>query len=96
VFTSDRDGDNEIYRMSPNGSNVQQLTFNAVDDEYPNWSPDGRMIVFNSDRDDNFDVYSMRAWVVIDDMSSGNLTIGGRPITTEGVQEILVGAPVGA
>jgi len=35
-------------------------------------------------------------WVVIDDMSSGNLTIGGRPITTEGVQEILVGAPVGA
>jgi 4-oxalocrotonate tautomerase len=35
-------------------------------------------------------------WVVIDDMSSGQLTIGGRPITTEGVQEVLAGAPAGA
>jgi 4-oxalocrotonate tautomerase len=34
-------------------------------------------------------------WVVIDDMSSGQLTIGGRPITTEGVKEILAGAPAG-
>jgi 4-oxalocrotonate tautomerase len=35
-------------------------------------------------------------WVVIDDMSSGQLTIGGRPITTEGVKELLDGAPAGA
>jgi 4-oxalocrotonate tautomerase len=35
-------------------------------------------------------------WVVIDDMSSGHLTIGGRPITTEGVKEVLEGAPAGA
>ncbi|MCW2985135.1 MAG: hypothetical protein JWR63_2705, partial [Conexibacter sp.] len=35
-------------------------------------------------------------WVVIDDMSSGHLTIGGRPVTTEGVNEILAGAPAGA
>jgi 4-oxalocrotonate tautomerase len=32
-------------------------------------------------------------WVVIDDMATGQLTIGGRPVTTEGVQEILAGAP---
>jgi 4-oxalocrotonate tautomerase len=32
-------------------------------------------------------------WVVIDDMSSGQLTIGGRPVTTEGVKEILAGEP---
>jgi 4-oxalocrotonate tautomerase len=32
-------------------------------------------------------------WVVIDDISSGQLTIGGRPITTEGVQEVLAEAP---
>ena len=35
-------------------------------------------------------------WVVIDDISSGELTIGGRPVTTEGVKEILAGAPAGA
>lgn len=34
-------------------------------------------------------------WVVIDDMSSGHLTIGGRPITTEAVKEILAGSPAG-
>jgi 4-oxalocrotonate tautomerase len=32
-------------------------------------------------------------WVVIDDMASGQFTIGGRPVTTEGVNEMLAGAP---
>ena len=32
-------------------------------------------------------------WVVIDDMTSGHLTIGGRPITTAVVKEVLAGAP---
>jgi 4-oxalocrotonate tautomerase len=32
-------------------------------------------------------------WVVIDDIASGKLTIGGRPVTTEGVGEALAGAP---
>jgi 4-oxalocrotonate tautomerase len=35
-------------------------------------------------------------WVLIDDMSSGQFTIGGRPVTTEGVREMLAGAPAGA
>jgi 4-oxalocrotonate tautomerase len=35
-------------------------------------------------------------WVIIDDISTGQLTIGGRPITTEGVNEILDGAPASA
>jgi 4-oxalocrotonate tautomerase len=34
-------------------------------------------------------------WVVIDDLSSGHLTIGGRPITTEGVKQVLAGEPAG-
>jgi hypothetical protein len=33
---------------------------------------------------------------VIDDMSSGQFTIGGRPITTEGVKDLLTGAPASA
>jgi 4-oxalocrotonate tautomerase len=35
-------------------------------------------------------------WVVIDDMASGKFTIGGRPVTTEGVHEILASAPATA
>lgn len=35
-------------------------------------------------------------WVVIDDMATGQLTIGGRPVTTEGVKEIVAGTPVAA
>jgi 4-oxalocrotonate tautomerase len=35
-------------------------------------------------------------WVVIDDMSSGQFTIGGRPITTEGVKDILAPTPANA
>ena len=31
-------------------------------------------------------------WVVIDDLSSGHFTIGGRPVTTAGVKEVLAGA----
>jgi 4-oxalocrotonate tautomerase len=33
-------------------------------------------------------------WVVIDDIASGKLTIGGRPLTTEAVHEALAGAPM--
>ena len=32
-------------------------------------------------------------WVVIDDMSSGHLTIGGNTVTTAGVHELLSTAP---
>jgi 4-oxalocrotonate tautomerase len=32
-------------------------------------------------------------WVVIDDMDSGHLTIGGDPVTTEGVHQLLGHAP---
>jgi 4-oxalocrotonate tautomerase len=35
-------------------------------------------------------------WVVIDDMTSGEFTIGGRPVTTAGVKEILSGTPAHA
>ena len=33
-------------------------------------------------------------WVVIDDMSSGHFTIGGSPVTTEGVHQLLGRSPV--
>jgi Tol biopolymer transport system component len=67
AFTHGPDVDSvwDIYTMSPDGSRVRQLTSGALDNEFPNWSPDGTRIVFNSLRDEplgeNYEVYSMRA-----------------------------------
>ena len=39
VFTSARDGDNDIYLMRPDGSNVVNLTNNTRSDFQPRWGP---------------------------------------------------------
>jgi len=45
AFSSNRDGDYEVFRMDPEGA-VSQLTFNLSTDRQPEWSPDGREILF--------------------------------------------------
>jgi Tol biopolymer transport system component len=47
--------------MSVNGSGVVRLTNNTADDLHPVWSPDGSRIAFASDRDGNFNIYTMSA-----------------------------------
>ncbi len=61
LFQSDRDGDNEIYVMNADGSELMQLTQNEASDEYPIWSPDGKQIAFISNRDGSYDLYLMTA-----------------------------------
>jgi hypothetical protein len=61
VFTSDRDGDSEIYLMNADGSNQQRLTNNSVSDSYPALSPDGTKVAFTSYRNNNLDIYIMNA-----------------------------------
>jgi 4-oxalocrotonate tautomerase len=34
-------------------------------------------------------------WVIVDDIRSGQLSIGAKPITTEAVKEMLAGEPAG-
>ena len=51
VFHSKRDGNFEIYVMDADGGNQRRLTSNSDKDLFPSWSPDGKRIVFHSDRD---------------------------------------------
>ena len=51
AFSSKRDGNFEIYVMGVHGGNPRRLTNNPARDYAPSWSPDGKRIVFCSDRD---------------------------------------------
>ena len=51
VFTSDRDGNEEIYIMNQDGTAQRNLTNNPANEWFPTSSPDGQQIAFASDRD---------------------------------------------
>ena len=53
--------DYDILTMRTNGSHQRALTHNPADDYGPFPSPNGRKIVFNSDRDGNHEIFIMRA-----------------------------------
>ncbi len=59
VFSSNRDGDWDIYSMDVNGNNLAQLADHPASDEDPACSPDGRGIAFTSERDLTPDLYVM-------------------------------------
>jgi len=62
VFSSNRDGDYEIYSISSSdGSDLRQLTETdrSSYDWHPVWSPDGSRIAFASNRDGDMEIYTM-------------------------------------
>ena len=62
LFSSDRDGNQEIYRMNFEGDpNPTRLTSNPASDGGARYSPDGSTIVFTSNRDGTSQVYKMNA-----------------------------------
>ena len=61
AFSSNRDGNFEIYVMDPDGTNVKRLTSSPGHDVAPTWSPDGKGIAFASYRDGNWEIYAMKA-----------------------------------
>ena len=51
AFTSNRDGNLEIYVMNGDGTNQVRLTNNPGIDDHPSFSPDGKKIAFISQND---------------------------------------------
>ena len=50
VFTSNMDGNYEIYVMDDDGTNVQRLTHHPDKDAVPRWSPNGKQIAFHREK----------------------------------------------
>ncbi len=78
AFHTNRAGSSnfEIYMMDAvdgdtdgNGDNLKRLTDNPAVDVAPAFSPNGARIAFQTNRDNNFDIYSMKA---VDSNNDGN------------------------
>lgn len=49
-----------LWLMSRDGRNAHQLTFGNGWDQDPTWSPDDSQVAFSSDRDGNWEIYTVR------------------------------------
>lgn len=74
IFSSDRDGDSEIYSMAPNGTDVRPMTSNGVPDEFPAFSPDSGQVAWTHDG---------AIWVMDADGSGAHLVRGGDGVVAE-------------
>jgi TolB protein len=59
AFTSNRDGNYEIYLMNADGSQPHNLTRHPSHDNYATWSPDSKRLAFISNRAGGYDIYVM-------------------------------------
>jgi len=55
MFLSNRDGNQEIYKMKTGGSEQTRLTTNPFNEFNPQWSPDGKRILYYYEKGDNKD-----------------------------------------
>jgi TolB protein len=61
AFTSNRDGNQEIYVIDADGTGLRRLTNAAGSDASPAFSPKGDLIAFESNRDGTPEIYVMKA-----------------------------------
>jgi len=71
-FASSRSGNEEIWTMDPDGTNLQQITHtnNTVHDRAPTFSPDGTLITFQSDKYRGWEIYT----IDVESLQTGKLT----------------------
>lgn len=61
AFTTDRDGNDEIYLVNADGTGLRRLTTHPAADLQPTWAPDGSKLAFASDRGGISNIYVMDA-----------------------------------
>lgn len=54
AFSSDRNGNLDVFVVPSEGGQAKQLTFHSADDNVLAWSPDSRNILFSSQRGEDF------------------------------------------
>lgn len=54
AFSSDRNGNLDVYIIPVEGGAPKQLTFHSADDSVQAWSPDSRQVLFASNRNEDF------------------------------------------
>ncbi|MFM9019102.1 MAG: TolB family protein [Actinomycetota bacterium] len=102
AFTSDADGNYEIYTMDPDGGDVRQLTFTAPPTQHvgPKYSPDGSQLLYATDQDESDPANQQDIWVMpagggagtrltrgINDRESRGWSPDGRRIVTQTVED---------
>ena len=87
------EGNTDVYSVSADGTDLQRLTTDLGVDTDPWWGPDGSRVTFASDRDGDFDIYTMdpdgsnqRALTdtALDERNPGSRGRGGTSATTRG------------
>lgn len=59
AFTSDEQGNPDVYIMPTEGGSVRQLTFHESSDVAASWSPDSRRVYFDSNRQNGNTTYQV-------------------------------------
>ncbi len=54
AFSSDRNGNTDVFIIASEGGTARQLTFHSAEDSVQGWSPDSRSILFASQRGEDF------------------------------------------
>ncbi len=61
AFSSDRGGNWDVYVTNADASVLNHVTYDAVAEGAPSWSPDGLRITYHTYRDGNWEIYVINA-----------------------------------